>query len=100
MSSTPLKKIGIPRGAYPERREPVDGTVEQFCARLTAPAARRLQIRRLELKAFVQQVSSHSGAAQTFDRGRLLKTADEQRMRLRQYGLKPGGGGSDIRAGS
>jgi preprotein translocase subunit SecA len=87
MFSTPLEKVGMPRGAYSERRQPDDGPIEQFCARLVGPAARRLHIRRLDLKTFVQQ--AQSGAVKNLDGRRLLETAGELRMRLRQHGLNP-----------
>jgi uncharacterized protein (DUF2342 family) len=65
MFSTPLEKVGMPRGAYSERRQLDDGPIEEFCARLVGPAARRLHVRRLELKTFVQQVSTQSDAVKT-----------------------------------
>src|SRR5437870_11655889 len=87
MFSTPLEKVGMPRGAYSERRQPDDGPIEQSCARLVGAAARRLHIRRLELKTFVQQVSAQSGAVKNLDGRRLLEFTGELRMRLLQQGL-------------
>ena len=89
MFSTDLKRVGLSKGAYAERRRPDDGPIEQFCARLVGPAARRLRIRRLKLQSFVQQVSVCSGAMKNLDGRRLLEVAGELRLRLRQHGLNP-----------
>ena len=91
MFSTPLEKVGMPRGAYSERRQPGDGPVEQFCARLVGPAARRLHIRQLELKTFAQQVLVQGGAVKNLDGRRLLEFAGALRLRLRQHGFNPEG---------
>ncbi len=89
MFSTALEKVGVARGAYAERRQPNDGPLEQFCARVVGPVARRVRIRRLELKAFVQQVAVRGGAMKNIDGRRLLDLAAESRDRLRKYGLNP-----------
>jgi preprotein translocase subunit SecA len=89
MFSTPLEKVGMPRGAYSERRQPGDGPIEQFCARLVGPAARRLHIRQLELKTFAQQVSVQGDVVKNLDGRRLLEFAGALRLRLRQQGINP-----------
>lgn len=87
MFSTQLKKVGLPNGPYAEVRQPDDGPVEQFCARLVGPAAWRWHIRGLGLQDFVQQVSAQSGALKNLDRRGLLQMARELRLAFRQRGL-------------
>jgi preprotein translocase subunit SecA len=89
MSSDTLEKLGLPNGAYAERRLPNDGPIEQFCARLVGPAARQWRVRGLKLHSFVQQVSARSGAVKTPTARCLLESAADLRMRLRQRGINP-----------
>ena len=87
MFSTALEPIGIPVGAYPERSQTREGPLEQICASIVSPLARRLQIRQLELQRFVERVATPARALQNLPSRRLQEIAADLRLRLRREHL-------------
>jgi preprotein translocase subunit SecA len=83
MRDLALDPIGLPVGAYAERRRPSEGRVEQACARLIGPALRRFHARSLETETFVAAVGARRGL-QALKVRELRLLADDLRIRLRQ----------------
>ena len=89
MSNAAFAPIGVPRGAYAERRPIFESHLEQSCVRLAGPAAHRLHARRLACDRFVQAVAAQGAALQNLDGHRLNELADDLRLRLRQRSWRP-----------
>jgi preprotein translocase subunit SecA len=87
MSSLRFPTIGVPAGAYPERRQPLDGQIEQICARLSGPVLRHARTRGLDAETFVGAVAEHSAAASALQRHELEEAVASLRSRLRGTGL-------------
>ncbi len=86
MFNATFERIGIPNGAYPERRELRDGRLERFCARLVSPAVRHWRVRLLEAQRFVRSVAVESSALQNLECQKIREIAGGLRSRLRQPG--------------
>jgi preprotein translocase subunit SecA len=84
MSEAALDPIGVPSGAYAERRGSSRGRLEQWCARLVSPAERRFYARRLECERIVREVGAQGGALQNRGDARLRRLTGELRARLRR----------------
>ncbi|MEA2660071.1 MAG: preprotein translocase subunit SecA [Candidatus Binatota bacterium] len=89
MSNAAFAPIGVPRGAYAERRPFFESHLEQSCVRLAGPVAHRLHARRLACDRFVQAVAAQGAALQNLDGHRLNEFADDLRLRLRQRSWRP-----------
>ena len=89
MSSIALEPIGLPRGAYAERRQLFPNRLEELCARLVGPATRRLHAGRLECAPFVQAVTAQGEMLQNLNERQLRLFADDLRLRLRQRDWPP-----------
>ena len=73
----------LPRGAYPERHEARPGRCDAVWRRASGPLSRQVQVRRLRLRRFVQEVQAHSLASDALGPPAIRAMADELRYRLR-----------------
>jgi preprotein translocase subunit SecA len=88
MFSAVLKRIGVPHTAYAEQHRPLEDGLEQFCARLIGPAARRLATRRLSCARFVQAVAAESVSLQDISADQLRAFTNDLRAQLCRRGPK------------
>lgn len=79
--------IGIPQGAYPERREPRSNTLDQLATRAANPFTRWLRARRCGKAQFVEDVAARAASvAQLSDEG-IRESAEAARRRLARESL-------------
>src|SRR5215510_915289 len=81
--SSMLVSHTVPRGAYPERQEARPGRFDALWLRASGLLSRQVQVRRLRLRQFVQEVNAHSQAYDALGPSAIRAMADELRYRLR-----------------
>ena len=87
MSSAARQRLGIPHGAYMERRQPRQGRLERFCAAATGPILRQVRMRQLRLQRLVRTVAAHDSTLQRLGAHEMREMAAELRCRLRRQGF-------------
>jgi len=79
--------IGVPRGAYPERQYPLEGRIESFTKKTSAPIWRQVQMRSLRTRRLVGKVRGYGKMMSDLTTSEIFTTARGLRTELRQEGL-------------
>ncbi|MEE8286289.1 MAG: preprotein translocase subunit SecA [Gammaproteobacteria bacterium] len=87
MSSAARQRLGIPHGAYMERRQPRQGRLERFCTAATGPVLRQVRMRQLRLQRLVRTVAAHDSTLQRLGTHEMREMAAELRCRLWRQGF-------------
>ena len=88
MSDVRFPAMGLPRGAYAERRHTFENRLDRACARLLGPAVRYFRIHALHCQRFVEAVSIQGLRLQTLDSSELRSCAEQLRHHLRGHTWK------------
>jgi preprotein translocase subunit SecA len=91
MFNTTFQRIGIPKGAYPERNDPHEGQLERLSAHLAGPAIRHTRIWGISSQKIVRAVAADGIALKHLETGKVHQAVAELRYRLRSDRFGMGG---------
>src|SRR5262245_34200889 len=83
-----MVRLGVARGAYPERWTPREGTLERLCAQATSGLVRQARIQRLRLRQFVQAVTVYRQSMDDMRGHEIRALVAELRRQLRREGFR------------
>ncbi|HLE43087.1 MAG TPA: preprotein translocase subunit SecA [Methylomirabilota bacterium] len=86
--SSPAVRIGIPRGAYPERDEAPPSWLDRAATSVAGTVARRVQAWARRWGRLVEPVAAHGAAIRALDAAEIRREAAGLRTRLRREGFR------------